>query len=141
MASAAEEIGSVGAANYARGRKANGTLERVKICVNLDSLTYGPNLLITTTDRELEKMVLDIHQDLGIPSQPRVIHQDDTMDSGPFKAAGARTLYFNSRGHNARTLPLNHRPEDRAETIFPELIESSYRILLELTRRMDKMRL
>ncbi len=137
VASAAEEVGSLGAEHYAQVRKSAGTLGRVKVCINLDSLTYGPNLLITTTDRELERMILDIHGDLGIHSQPRMIHQDDTMDSAPFKAAGARTLYLNSRGHDARTLPLNHRPEDRADTIYPELIESSYRILIELTRRLE----
>jgi hypothetical protein len=48
---------------------------------------------------------------------------------------------LNSRGHDARTLPLNHRPDDRAETIDPALVENSYRILMELTRRLDTMRL
>ena len=50
-------------------------------------------------------------------------------------------MHLNSRGHDARTLPLNHRPDDRADTIDPALIESSYLILMELTRRMDTMRL
>jgi hypothetical protein len=141
LASAAEEMGSLGAAHYAETRKANGTLNRIKICVNLDSLTYGPNLQITTTDRELERMILDIHGDLGIRSEPKTFYRDDTMDSAPFKAAGARTVYFNSRGHDVRTLPLNHRPDDRADTIDTELIESSFRILLELTRRLDTIRI
>jgi len=141
LASTAEEMGSLGAAHYAQTRKANGTLNRVKVCVNLDSLTYGPNLHITTTDRELERMILDIHRDLEIRSEPKTFFHDDTMDSAPFKAAGARTVYFNSRGHDARTLPLNHRPDDTADTIDPELIESSFRILLELTHRLDTIRL
>jgi hypothetical protein len=139
LASAAEEIGSVGAEHYAQSRKAKGTLGRVKFCVNLDSLTYGPNLQIYTTDWELQRMILDIHRDLGIHSDPKVFQRDDTMDSAPFKAAGARTVYFNSRGHDARTLPLNHRPDDRADTIYPELIESSFQVLLELTQRLERL--
>ncbi len=141
LASAAEEMGSLGAAHYAETRKAEGTLNRVKVCVNLDSLTYGPNLQITTTDRELERMILDIHRDLKIRSEPKTFYHDDTMDSAPFKAAGARTVYFNSRGHDARTLPLNHRPDDTADTIDPKLIESSFRILLELIHRLDTIHL
>jgi hypothetical protein len=139
LASTAEEGGSRGAKHYAAARQTDGTLTRVKVCVNLDSLTYGPNLQITTTDRVLQNMVLEIHRDLGIKAQPKLIEQDDTMDSAPFRAAGARTIYFNSRGYDARTLPLNHRPDDRADTIDPELVEQSYRILLELTRRMQSM--
>jgi hypothetical protein len=141
LASTAEEGGSKGAQHYALTRKAEGTLGRVKVCVNLDSLTYGPNFQVTTTDRELQRMILDVHRDLGIRADPKIIERDDTMDSAPFRPAGARTVHLNSRGHDARTLPLNHRPDDRAETIDPALVENSYRILMELTRRLDTMRL
>ena len=139
LASTAEEGGSKGAQHYAAVRKAEGSLNRIKVCVNLDSLTYGPNFQITTTDRILKTMLLDVHRDLGIKAEPSVFDRDDTMDSAPFRAAGARTLYINSRGHDARTLPLNHRPDDRADTIDPALTENSYLILMELTRRMASM--
>lgn len=139
VATTAEEDGSQGANHYARGRERAGTLGRVKICINLDSLTYGPNLQINTTDKALSGMLLDIHRDLGIQAEPKVFERDDVMDAAPFGAAGARTVHLNSRGHDARTLPLNHRPDDRADTIDPALVENSYRILMELTRRMDSM--
>jgi hypothetical protein len=139
LASTAEEGGSKGAQHYALTRKQDGTLGRVRICVNLDSLTYGPNLQITTTDRELQKMILDIHRDLNIQADPKIITRDDTMDSAPFLASGARTVHLNSRGYDARMLPLNHRPDDRADTIDPSLVESSYRILMEMTRRLGDM--
>jgi hypothetical protein len=138
LASTAEEGGSKGAQHYAEVRKAAGSLGRVKVCVNLDSLTYGPNLQITTTDRELQEMIPAIHRDLGIQAQPKIIERDDTMDSAPFRAAGARTVHLNSRGYD-RMLPLNHRPDDTAETIDPALVENSYRILMELTRRLQEM--
>lgn len=141
VASTAEEGGSHGAKHYAEVRKQAGTLGRIKLCINLDSLTYGQHFQITTTDRELQKMILDVHRDLRVKAEPKVIERDDTMDSAPFLAGGARTVHLNSRGHDARTLPLNHRPDDRADTIDPALIESSYLILMELTRRMDTMRL
>jgi hypothetical protein len=136
LATAAEERGYLGAKHYAQSRKDRGTLADIKVCINLDSLTYGPNWQIATTDGELERMILDIHRDLGIRSQPRVLHQDDTMDSAPFRAAGARTVHLNSRGDDARTLPLWHRPEDRADTVKPEFIESSFLVLTELSARV-----
>jgi hypothetical protein len=136
IATTAEERGYLGAKHYAQTRKERGTLGDIKVCINLDSLTYGPNLQIATTDAELERMILDIHRDLKIASQPRVLHQNDTMDSAPFLASGARTVHLNSRGDDARTLPLWHRPEDRAETIKPEFIENSFRILVELCARL-----
>jgi hypothetical protein len=136
LATTGEERGFIGAKHYALTRKQQGTLGDIKVCINLDSLTYGPNLQIATTDPELEKIILDIHRDLGIRSQPKVLRQDDTMDSGPFHAAGARTVHLNSRGDDARTLPLWHRPEDRAATINPEFVESSFRILMELCARL-----
>lgn len=137
----AEEGGSKGAYHYGQVRKAEGTLNRVKVCINLDSLTYGQNFQITTKDRGLQSMLLEIHRDLNIRAEPKIIERDDTMDSAPFLAGGARTVHLNSRGHDARTLPLNHRPDDTAETIDPALIESSYRILMEFTRRLDAQRL
>lgn len=137
LATACEELAFLGAKHYAAQRKAQGTLGDIKVCINLDSLTYGPNLQINTTDRKLSQTILDIHRDLGLRSEPKVFERDDTMDAAPFGAAGARTVHLNSRGDDARTLPLWHRPEDRAETIKPEFVESSFRVLLELTGRLQ----
>ncbi|MCC6590045.1 MAG: M20/M25/M40 family metallo-hydrolase [Bryobacterales bacterium] len=137
VATAAEEGGSKGARHYAEVRKAEGTLGRVKMCINLDSLTYGPNLQITTTDKGFQTLLVDLHKELKINATPKIIERDDTMDSGPFKEAGARTVHLNSRGYDAKMLPLNHRPDDKAETIDPALIENCYRILMEFTRRLD----
>jgi len=140
LASTGEEVYFLGAKHYASVRKDKGTLGNIKVCVNLDSLTYGPNLQITTTDGLLEKLILDAHRDLGIRSNPKVFHRDDTMDSAPFRAGGARTVHLNSRGQDDRTLPLYHRPEDRAETVDPALIEDSFRILVALEERLQTVR-
>ena len=140
LATTGEERGYIGAKHYAVTREQKGTLGDIKICINLDSLTYGPNLQIATTDRELAQMILDIHRELDIRSQPKVLHQNDTMDSAPFLAAGARTVHLNSRGDDARTLPLWHRPEDRADTIKPEFIGDSFRVLVELCARLQTAR-
>lgn len=137
LATTGEERGYIGARHYAQARKEKGTLGDIRVCINLDSLTYGPNLQIATTDRKLEGLILDIHRDLAIKTHPKVLPQDDTMDSAPFHAAGARTVHLNSRGDDARTLPLWHRPEDRAETVNPEFIESSFRVLMELCARLQ----
>lgn len=137
LATTGEELTFFGAKHYAETRRAAGTLGGIKYCVNLDSLTYGPNLQINTTSAGLATMILDIHRDLRIGTAPKVFERDDTMDSAPFLASGARTVHLNSRGDDARTLPLWHRPEDRAETIRPEFVESSFRVLLELIARLQ----
>lgn len=136
LASTGEEIGYLGAKHYAQMRRDQGTLGNIKVCVNLDSLTYGPNLQINTTDAQLSRMILDIHKDVGVRTEPKAFHQNDTMDSSPFLAAGARTVHLNSRGDDARTLPLWHRPEDTADTIKPEFAESSFLVLQELLRKL-----
>ena len=141
LASTGEEINFIGAKHYASVRRDKGTLGDIKVCVNLDSLTYGPNLQITTTDALLEKLILDVHHNLGIRSDPKVFHRDDPMDSAPFRAGGARTVHLNSRGQDDRTLPLYHRPEDRAETVDPALIEDSFRILVALEERLQTVRI
>lgn len=137
LATTGEELTFFGAKHYAGTRRAAGTIGDIKYCVNLDSLTYGPNLQINTTSAGLAKVILDIHRDLRIETEPKVFERDDTMDSAPFLASGARTVHLNSRGDDARTLPLWHRPEDRAETIKPEFVESSFRVLLELITRLQ----
>jgi hypothetical protein len=137
LATTGEELSFIGAQHYAQTRRNQGTLGDIKVCVNLDSLTYGPNLQVNSTDGKLAKMILGIHRDLGLRAEPKVFERDDTMDSAPFLAAGARTVHLNSRGDDARTLPLWHRPEDRAETVKPEFVESSFRVLLELILRLQ----
>jgi len=138
LATAGEELSYFGAKHYAERRRREGTLGDVKICINLDSLTYGPNWQINTTDGELAELILAVHRDLGIRAEPKVFHRDDTMDSAPFKAGGARTVHINSRGDDARTLPLWHRPEDTAETIKTEFVENSFRVLVELLDRLQR---
>ncbi len=138
LATTGEELEFLGAKRYAQMRRDRGTLGKIKVCVNLDSLTYGPNLQINTTDAKLAQMILDIHRELGLRTEPKVFQRDDTMDSAPFGAAGARTVHLNSRGDDARTLPLWHRPEDRAETVKPEFVESSFLVLVELIRQLSR---
>jgi hypothetical protein len=48
-------------------------------------------------------------------------------------------VHLNSRGDDARTLPLWHRPEDRADTIKPEFIEQSFRVLVEVCSRLQAL--
>ncbi len=138
LATAGEELTFFGAKHYADTRRQRGTLGDVKVCINLDSLTYGPNWQINTTDRDLAQMILAIHRDLGIRSEPKVFERDDTMDSAPFLAGGARTVHVNSRGDDARTLKLWHRPEDTAETIEPKFVDNSFRVLVELLNRLQR---
>jgi aminopeptidase-like protein len=136
LATTGEELGGKGVEHYARVRKGQGTLRNIRVCLNFDSLTWGPNLEITSTDHALVQMIEDIHRQLG-RATPKVYNKNDTMDSAPFHAAGARTVHFNSRGDDARTLPLYHRPEDRAETVNPAFVEGSFQVLTRLIERLE----
>ena len=138
LASNGEERGYLGAKHYAETRARQGTLGHIRICINFDSLTYGPNWQIATKDRDLAAAILEAHKEAGVNTGPRVLDQNDTMDSAPFLAAGARTVHLNSRGDDARTLPLWHRPEDRAETVNPAFVESSFLVMMRLLARLQQ---
>jgi hypothetical protein len=138
MASGAEEIGCLGAKHYAEKRKKAGTLKNIKFCLNFDSLTYGPNFQLYSTDQALKDIVLKIHKELGINTEPKLFDRGDGLDGRPFQEAGARTLYVNSRGYDW-TLPLWHRPEDKPDMVKPELIENSFRVFKEYLNELQKI--
>jgi hypothetical protein len=137
VSTGAEEIGCLGAEHYKKKREEAGTLKNIKYCVNFDSLTYGPNLQVYSTDQKLRKMVVDIDRDLNVPGTPKEFNEDDQIDGAPFVKAGIPTLYLNSRGYNEKTLPLWHRPEDRPENVHLELIENSFIVFEEFIKRLQ----
>jgi hypothetical protein len=85
-------------------------------------------------------MIRDIHQKLQIKGTPKYFDlADNNLDEAPFLKAGARTLYINSRGYDEETLHLWHRPEDKPETVHPELVENCFLVFDELIKRLQKI--
>ncbi len=136
LATGCEEYGFIGARRYAAMRESEGTMKNIRILVNFDSLTYGPNLQITTLDRELSGIIEDIHTMPGIIGKPHItVAHGFKLDNIPFRKSGASAVYVNSRGYDERTLHLWHRPEDLPATVPRDCVENSFLVFSECIRR------
>jgi len=139
LAADAEEYGYYGAKHYAARREADGTMKNIRVAVNFDSLTYGPNLQVYGKDEPLKQIVKDIHRDLAIDTKPEYFDDMDfVMDSEPFRPSGGKALYINSRGYNEKTLPVYHRPEDVPMSVPLDCVESSFLVFREFMKRVAK---
>ncbi len=138
VATGNEEYGMLGAKHYGEKRMNEGAMRTIKYVVQFDSLTYGPNLLLTSQDEGLRKYVRAINDDLGTGGTPRDVDSDPwVMDAAPFKSSGARAIYINSRGYDGITLPVYHRPEDVPETVGFDCVENSFNVFSEFIRRIE----
>ena len=138
-ATGGEEYGLLGAEHYAKTRESEGTIKNIRFCVNFDSLTYGPNLQVYSRDTELKGFIAEINKRPGMIGEPKFFDEDGNLDEKFFRQAGARTLYLNSRGYNEETLPLWHRPEDKPETIHPELVENAFLVCKAYIDRLQQI--
>ncbi len=135
-----EEYGLIGAQHYVKRRKVEGTHKDLKFIVNHDSLTYGPNLWVSTDDMALMDLVKSIHADLDLGTDPIYDETPCWMnDAAPFKGinANVRGINFNSRGYD--TLAANHTPKDDVANVPRDCAELSFRVLLELIERLQGM--
>jgi len=137
IAAGAEEHGFLGAWKCGRKREKDGAMGNIKYVINFDSLTYGPNLYIYSTDADMRDMIRSIHVDLKIGTDPQYFEESGfTMDSLPFKPSGAKAMYVNSRGYDERTLPVYHRLEDTAESVPLDCVEIGFKVFEEFIRRV-----
>lgn len=140
VATGNEEFGMLGANNYAEKCKQAGTFENFKYVINFDSLTYGPNLWISSKQEDVKDILRSIHKDLQIKSTPIFDSSDGfVMDSEPFRHDGAKGLHANSRGYDEKTLPVYHRPDDTADAVPLDCVESSFLVFDEFIKRIDKL--
>jgi len=139
IAAGAEEYGYLGAYKCAQLKEKDGTMGNIKYVVNFDSLTYGPNLQITTTDQEMWDLIQNIHTDLKINATPKRNERTGfVMDSLPFQSSGAKSMHANSRGYDERTLPVYHRIDDNAESVPLDCVEIGFKVFEEFIRRVGK---
>jgi len=140
IATGAEEYGYLGAWKCAQLREKNGTMQDIRYVINFDSLTYGPNLQVYSTDADMRELIKSIHSDLKIDASPKYFEQTGyTMDSLPFKPSGAKALYINSRGYDERTLPVYHRIDDNAESVPLDCVEIGFKVFEEFIRRVGNV--
>ncbi len=140
VATDAEEFGMLGAKHYGARRAADGTMKNIRYVANFDSLTYGPNLWISSKDQSVKDIIAAIHRDLNIRAVPKYDDSDGfVMDSEPFRPSGAKAFHANSRGYDEKTLPVYHRPEDNAFNVPLDCVEIGFRVFTEFIRRVDKL--
>ena len=140
VATDAEEFGMLGAEHYGARRAADGTMKNIRYVANFDSLTYGPNLWISSKDQSVKDLIAAIHRDLGIRSVPKYDESDGfVMDSEPFRPSAAKAFHANSRGYDEKTLPIYHRAEDSAFNVPLDCVEIGFRVFDEFLRRADKL--
>ena len=135
VATTGEEYDKLGAINYAGTRKQQGSLENIRFLVNLDSVTWGPNMKISTADEELWRLIRDIDRELNLDGTPVWDERDGfKLDARPFRETGARAVYVNSDGYDLSHLW--HRPEDTPQTVPVDCVEIWFRLFYEFTRRI-----
>ena len=140
VASDSEEYEYEGARHYAEARISNKTMGDIRYVLNFDSLTYGPNLWISSKDQGIKDLILNIHNDLALNTKPIFDDSDGfVMDSLPFKPSNAIAIHANSRGYDEKTLPVYHRPDDIAENVPLDCVESSFSVFNELIKRIDRL--
>lgn len=139
VASDSEEFSFEGAIHYAENRIADNSMKNIRYVLNFDSLTYGPNLWISSKDQDIKDLIKTIHTDLNIDTTPIFDDSDGyVMDSEPFRPSGAKALHANSRGYDEKTLPVYHRPDDNANMVPLDCVETSFLVFDEFIRRIDK---
>ena len=140
LAAGAGEYGSLGATHYCEWRRRQGTLNRILCCVNLDSLTCGPDLLLDSPDEALKKITADAYREAGAGGECKFYSNTPGADDKPFADAGIRTISLRAENNDA-TLNLRHTPHDREERVNPRLAENAYRTLLMTLRRLRVLEL
>jgi Peptidase family M28 len=136
LASGAEEIGCLGACDYVRRRTEQGSIGQVRLCLNLDSLTWGRHPQLSTRHTRFARLASACYASRDAASRPRVVQEEDSLDGAPFAACGIPVLYVNSRGDDDDALRLWHRPEDGPARVDPGRVELSYGALLDFLQQV-----
>jgi hypothetical protein len=135
VATSGEEYGKLGAEHYAAARRERRDLSNIRFLINLDSITWGPDLKLHTADDGLMRMLFQIHDSRSLPGRPRWSGRDGFMlDARPFCDDTVRALYVNSTGYDLTHLW--HRPEDLPATVPVDCVENWFQLFKEFTARL-----
>ncbi len=136
LATSGEEYNKAGAEHYAARRRGEGTYDKIRFLVNVDSATWGPDMQISTSDDQLWQTIQEIDTQLELPGAPVLSGPDGfALDGRPFRDTGARAMYVNSTGYELSHLW--HRPEDTPETVPADCAEIFFRLMLEYLNRIQ----
>jgi hypothetical protein len=141
LATSGEEYGKLGAIHYKESREKAGTLNNIRMAIELDSLTWGNDLQLYSSHSRFTELIAECNNDLKIDGIPKIVNEDSGGDSRPFRQTGIPTVFVNTRGenYNDKTLKLWHRPEDRPDGVHPELVENGFLVFQEVIKRLQQM--
>ena len=134
-ATTGEEYDKIGAIQYANRRRTEGTFGTIEYLINFDSLTWGPNVSVKTTDTGLFDMIRAGNDDIAVAGD--VIHVDGDgfdLDGRPFRDEGIRACYINTRGYE--TVSVWHRPNDTPDSVPLECVERGFLLFSSAVRRI-----
>lgn len=142
IATTGEEYGYLGTKHLAKVWKENGRLERIKLIVDFDSVTWGPAPTLITRDEELVNLVRTIDRDLRLNGEVNWRQEEGlSRETTPLREAGLR-----ARGIVCDSVPDNyvnelcwHSPEDKAKHVRSELVEVFFRRFREFMARIQEL--
>ena len=137
MATAGEEYGKLGAQHFLEQRQGTDTLKIIKSCIEFDSLTWGNNLQLYSTDERLLRAADEANTAAKIDGTPKIFNEFSGGDCKPFYDANVPVLYVNSRGDKYKpTLNVYHTPDDTPAHVAPELVENSFLVFRQMLGQM-----
>jgi hypothetical protein len=107
-------------------------LERTRAMINIDHVGVGNGKLTVGITRKEKILVQQAAEHAGLVNQTEVYGYFPGGDHVPFFEAGVPTVTIVSSGIH----PHFHQPSDIAETIQPEILETTGRFLLSLISRL-----
>ena len=134
VASAAEEIGILGAKHFVEKRKSEGTLDNIKYSFCFDSVTWGPNISFRTTDEETRTLFQSIDNEKQIKGRVRLIDRSGANnDNAPFSDSDTKCIYVGSGGYDNEPFCW-HRPNDIPANVPVDCVEIAYQLFREYLR-------
>ena len=134
LVTAGEETGSYGSKHYFEQRKKDGTFDHIKCSFNFDSVTWGPELMIHTTDDEIREQFIKIAEPIKIPGSLKPVNEKgDGIDNSPLRGSYVTCVYVGSEGSDA--IKFWHRPDDMPENVNLEYVEYSFRVFSEYMKQ------
>lgn len=140
IATTGEEYRYLGTVHYAKRRKREGTLKNIKLLMNFDSITWGPNMEIGTQSKELMELISEIDSDLNIDGTPEWLESDGLgREATPFKDEGVEALGMVMGANGYKVNHVWHRPDDIAENVPGDCAEIAFLLFNEFIKRVQDM--
>jgi hypothetical protein len=137
IATAGHELGYHGSRAYCESRKADGSIASVKHSFDFDSITWGRDITIKTTDAAIREAFTAIDTDLGIDGTPNTQDSDGAvLDNEPYRGTTVNCIYAGSSGYDHFDR-VHHQPADDIASVPMDCVEIAFLLFQEYLRRTE----